>query len=318
MDERTHLTGTKPANAGTGHRSGSSSTTRPCATACSRPRSSPRPSNRRSRSSISWTGSRSAADIGLPGAGPHVVRDVTLLAQEIVSAKLKIAANCAARTIIARHRAVVDVVQKTGLPIEGLHVHRVLAHPPVRGELDEETMLHTRDAVTFAVREGARSCTSPRTRSRASVPLPSSSSPRSNAAKRLCLCDTVGHATPSGVQPARLRVRGRRRKRRRRRTRLARPQRPRARGDQHDRRHRAWGDARARLRDRHRRTRGQHAHGPVARELAAARLDRERPHLTHRVLREDVARHRRAGSRELPDGRRRRVPHRHRHCTRPR
>src|SRR4029078_10148054 len=38
------------------------------------------------------------ADIGLPGAGPHVVGDVERLAREIVDAKLKVQANCAART----------------------------------------------------------------------------------------------------------------------------------------------------------------------------------------------------------------------------
>ena len=39
-----------------------------------------------------------SADIGLPGAGPHVVRDVERLAREIGSARLKVRANCAART----------------------------------------------------------------------------------------------------------------------------------------------------------------------------------------------------------------------------
>src|SRR5918996_1258641 len=40
------------------------------------------------------------ADIGLPGAGPHVVGDVERLAREIGSARLKVRANCAARTHI--------------------------------------------------------------------------------------------------------------------------------------------------------------------------------------------------------------------------
>src|SRR6202008_5053468 len=37
-------------------------------------------------------------DIGLPGAGPHLVRDVEPLAREIVDSKLKIKANCAMLT----------------------------------------------------------------------------------------------------------------------------------------------------------------------------------------------------------------------------
>jgi 2-isopropylmalate synthase len=39
-----------------------------------------------------------SADIGLPGAGPHVQRTVERLAREIVDQKLDIAPNCAART----------------------------------------------------------------------------------------------------------------------------------------------------------------------------------------------------------------------------
>ena len=36
------------------------------------------------------------ADLGLPGAGPHVVRDVERLAREIASQRLNVKANCAA------------------------------------------------------------------------------------------------------------------------------------------------------------------------------------------------------------------------------
>ncbi len=42
-----------------------------------------------------------SADIGLPGAGPHVVRTVTRLAQEIVDSRMKLRPNCAARTVAA-------------------------------------------------------------------------------------------------------------------------------------------------------------------------------------------------------------------------
>src|SRR6187397_1611586 len=46
------------------------------------------------------------ADIGLPGAGPHVVRDVERLAREIVSQRLSVQANCAARTLEADIRPI--------------------------------------------------------------------------------------------------------------------------------------------------------------------------------------------------------------------
>src|SRR5262244_2353037 len=58
------------------------------------------------------------ADIGLPGAGPHVVRDVERLALEILDCRLKVQANCAARTVVADIQPIADIVQRTGLPIE--------------------------------------------------------------------------------------------------------------------------------------------------------------------------------------------------------
>jgi 2-isopropylmalate synthase len=57
------------------------------------------------------------ANIGLPGAGPHVVRDVERLAREIASG-MKIRANCAARTVVADIRPVAEISQRTGLAIE--------------------------------------------------------------------------------------------------------------------------------------------------------------------------------------------------------
>src|ERR671912_1901574 len=52
------------------------------------------------------------ANIGLPGAGPHVVRDVERLAREIVDAKLGVQANCAARTMVADIEPIADIVQR--------------------------------------------------------------------------------------------------------------------------------------------------------------------------------------------------------------
>src|SRR2546422_10155321 len=41
------------------------------------------------------------ADIGLPGAGPKVAKDVERLARAIADGRLTIRANCAARTVVA-------------------------------------------------------------------------------------------------------------------------------------------------------------------------------------------------------------------------
>ena len=53
------------------------------------------------------------ADIGLPGAGPHVVRDVERLAREIAGG-MRIQANCAARTVIADIEPIAAISQKVG------------------------------------------------------------------------------------------------------------------------------------------------------------------------------------------------------------
>src|SRR5687767_1825743 len=56
------------------------------------------------------------ADIGLPGAGPHVVAQTKRLAEEIRDARLAIRANCAARTLEADIRPVAEISQQVGIP----------------------------------------------------------------------------------------------------------------------------------------------------------------------------------------------------------
>src|SRR5258706_7251621 len=59
-----------------------------------------------------------AADIGLPGAGPRVVEQVRALAKEIRDAKLPIAPNCAARTVISDVEPIVRISDELGIKIE--------------------------------------------------------------------------------------------------------------------------------------------------------------------------------------------------------
>ena len=76
------------------------------------------------------------ADIGLPGAGPHVVQDVERLAREIVGARLKVRANCAARTTISDIRPIAEITQRTGPADRSGRVHRLVADPAVHRRLD--------------------------------------------------------------------------------------------------------------------------------------------------------------------------------------
>ena len=144
-----------------------------------------------------------SADIGLPGAGPHVVETVTRLAQEIVRSKMKIRPNCAARTVAADIVPIIEISQKVGIPIE---VSCFIGSSPIRQyaeDWDFDRMLKlSEDAVSLAVREGlpAMYVTEDTTRAQPDHIRRMYSTAIRAGAKRVCVCDTVGHATPDGVR----------------------------------------------------------------------------------------------------------------------
>ena len=142
------------------------------------------------------------ADIGLPGAGPHVVHDVERLAREIVGAKLKVRANCAARTTINDIRPIAEITQRTGLPIE---VGTFIGSSPIRQYTEGWTLdfllKSTEDAISFAVKEGldVMYVTEDTTRADPETLRKLFECAIRSGAKRICLADTVGHATPWGA-----------------------------------------------------------------------------------------------------------------------
>jgi 2-isopropylmalate synthase len=144
-----------------------------------------------------------SADIGLPGAGPHVVETVTRLAQEIVRSKMKIRPNCAARTVAADIVPIIQISQKVGIPIE---VACFIGSSPIRQyaeDWDFDRMLKlSEDAVSLAVREGlpVMYVTEDTTRAQPDDIRRMYSTAIRAGAKRVCVCDTVGHATPDGVR----------------------------------------------------------------------------------------------------------------------
>ncbi len=142
------------------------------------------------------------ADIGLPGAGPHVVRDVERLAREIVSQKLAVKANCAARTVIADIKPVAEISQRTGLAIECC---AFIGSSPLRqyaeGWTTDQLLRLTEEAITFAVREGlaVMYVTEDTTRADPDTLRQLYSTAIRAGASRVCVSDTVGHATPEGA-----------------------------------------------------------------------------------------------------------------------
>jgi 2-isopropylmalate synthase len=143
------------------------------------------------------------ADIGLPGAGPRAQRDVRALAEEIARARLPIAANCAARTVRADIEPIARITQETGVAIEAC---TFIGSSPIRQYAEDWTldrMLRaTEDAVTFAVGEGlsVMYVTEDTTRARPEVLKRLYAHAIDCGATRICLADTVGHATPEGVR----------------------------------------------------------------------------------------------------------------------
>jgi len=144
-----------------------------------------------------------AADIGLPGAGPRAVSDVTRLAQEIADFKLDIRPNCASRTVIADIQPIVDISQKVGIPIEAC---TFIGSSPIRQYAEgwslEMMLTATEEAVKFAVSHGlsVMYVTEDTTRANPATVRALYRTAIEAGAKRICVCDTVGHATPDGVR----------------------------------------------------------------------------------------------------------------------
>jgi isopropylmalate/homocitrate/citramalate synthase len=143
------------------------------------------------------------ADIGLPGAGPHIARDVERLARAIGQGRLGIRANCAARTVVADIKPIAEIQQRTGVPIECC---AFIGSSPIRqyaeGWTIEFLQKCTDEALTFAVSEGLTTTyvTEDTTRADpASLRTLFTTAVRAGA-KRLCIADTVGHATPNGAK----------------------------------------------------------------------------------------------------------------------
>ncbi len=142
------------------------------------------------------------ANIGLPGAGPRAVEAVRALAQEIVDSGLDIQANCAARTVIADIEPIAAISQSVGIPIE---VCTFIGSSPIRQYAEDWTLAKmlrvSEEAVSFAVSEAlpVMMVTEDTTRAQPEVLKELYGKAIECGARRLCIADTVGHATPAGT-----------------------------------------------------------------------------------------------------------------------
>ncbi|PYY05677.1 MAG: 2-isopropylmalate synthase [Acidobacteria bacterium] len=141
-------------------------------------------------------------DLGLPGAGPRAVEHVEALAREIVKHKMKIRANCAARTHQNDIRPIADIVERTGLTIEAA---AFLGSSPIRryteGWTDDFLLQTTESAVEYAVSLGlpVMYVTEDTTRCDPETVKRLYSTAINCGARAIVICDTAGHATPMGA-----------------------------------------------------------------------------------------------------------------------
>jgi 2-isopropylmalate synthase len=141
------------------------------------------------------------ADVGLPGAGARAREHILTLVRETKG--LSIGANVACRTLVSDIAPIVEVVQETGVPVE---VCAFIGSSPIRQfaeDWDFDTMLRlSREAIEFCARENlpAMFVTEDTTRAKPEHVRALYTTAIEAGAKRICICDTCGHATPAGVR----------------------------------------------------------------------------------------------------------------------
>ncbi len=143
------------------------------------------------------------ANLGLPGAGGRPREDILALTRHIVGRRLKIGANVACRTVVSDIEPVVELSQKAGMPIE---VCAFIGSSAIRQYAEdwtlEQMLKHTREALSFAQKNNlpVMYVTEDTSRARPDTLKALYGAAMELGARRLCVCDTVGHSTPQGAR----------------------------------------------------------------------------------------------------------------------
>jgi 2-isopropylmalate synthase len=143
------------------------------------------------------------ADIGLPGSSKRAFDDVLTMCREIVSCKMKIRIAAAGRTVVGDITPMIEISQRAGIPVE---VYAFIGSSPIRQYVEQwDVSLIARrsaEAIDVAVKAGlpVAFVTEDTTRSRPDTLTTLFRMAVDHGATRVCLSDTVGHATPDGVR----------------------------------------------------------------------------------------------------------------------
>ncbi len=144
-----------------------------------------------------------AADIAYAGASDAAFRHVVGLARTIADEGLPVRANCAGRTHVHDIDPIAEAQQRSGVPIDAA---LFIGSSPIRQlveDWDVSTLARTiEQAVSHAVHSGLEVMfvTEDTTRARREDIAAMYLAAADAGATRFCISDTVGQATPSGVQ----------------------------------------------------------------------------------------------------------------------
>lgn len=142
-------------------------------------------------------------DLGLPGAGGRPRDDILRMAKEIADCGLKIRPNVACRTVVSDIEPVIEISQHAGIPIE---VSTFIGSSAIRQFAEDwsvdKLLSHSEKALSFCRDNDLPVMYVTEDTSRA---LPETIAKLYGlamelGAKRLCVCDTVGHSTPRGAR----------------------------------------------------------------------------------------------------------------------
>ena len=141
------------------------------------------------------------ANVGLPGASPKAREHIRTLCKAM--ATMSITPNVACRTMVSDIAPAAEVAQEVGSPVE---VCAFIGSSPIRQyaegwELDRMVQM-SRDAVAFCTAEQlpCMFVTEDTTRAHPDAIRALYTAAIEAGAKRICVCDTCGHVTPSGVR----------------------------------------------------------------------------------------------------------------------
>jgi 2-isopropylmalate synthase len=140
---------------------------------------------------------------GLPAAGEAVKHDCGVLAREIARYGLQIRPQCAGRTLRQDVEAIVEVAQWAGTAVEAC---LFIGSSPIRQYVEDwdlDTMLRlSEESIRCALDNGlpVTFITEDTTRARPETLRQLYTTAIECGASRICLCDTVGQATPAGVR----------------------------------------------------------------------------------------------------------------------